>query len=40
MLKVISGSLMNNFTTTQELWRMLENSQGQQNVFQGYHQFW
>jgi len=35
MLIVINSAIMNNFTTVQKLSRTLENSQGQQNVFQG-----
>jgi len=32
MFGVINGSIVNNFTTIQELWRTPENSKGQQNV--------
>jgi len=34
MLNAINSSVMNNFTTVQELSRTLQNTQGQQNVFQ------
>jgi len=35
MFNEINGSVMNNFTTVQELARTPENTQGQQNIFQG-----
>jgi len=35
MFNVINISIMNNFTTVQELRKTSENTQGQQNVFQG-----
>jgi len=34
LFNVINSSIMNNFTSIQELSRTPENSQGQQNVFQ------
>jgi len=35
MLNVINSSIITNFKTVQELSRTLENTQRQQNVFQG-----
>jgi len=35
MFNVINSSIINNFTTVQELSRTLENIQGQQKIFQG-----
>jgi len=35
MFSVINSSILNNCTTVQELSRTPENTQGQQNVFQG-----
>jgi len=35
MFGVINSWIMDSFTIIQELWRTPENSQGQQNVFQG-----
>jgi len=35
MFNAINSSTMKNFATVQELLRMPENTQGQQNVFQG-----
>jgi len=35
MFNVINSSIMNNFTTVQELSRTPENTPGQQSVFQG-----
>jgi len=39
MFNAINSSIANNFTTIQELTTTPENSQGQQNVFQGLNQF-